>query len=77
MAIAVSSDGVNYTEVASKTMEPATADSPKGIETFTLTFEPVKARYAKVTALSEHNIPAWHGAAGNPGFLFVDEISLK
>lgn len=77
VAIAVSSDGVNYTEVASKTMEPATADSPKGIETFTLTFEPVKARYAKVTALSEHNIPAWHGAAGNPGFLFVDEISLK
>lgn len=31
------------------------------IYTHTLKFTPVKARYVKVTALSEKNIPAWHG----------------
>ena len=52
-------------------------DDKNGVFNHTLTFSPVKARYVKVTALTEHSIPAWHGGKGNPAFLFVDEISLN
>ncbi len=72
----VSADGKEFTEVASEDYEPATADSPKGIIEHRLTFEPVKARYAKVVALSEHVLPEWHGGHPAPAFLFVDEIEL-
>lgn len=48
-----------------------------GLYEHKLTFDPVKTRYVKVVATSEHSIPAWHGGKGNPGFLFVDEITLN
>ena len=52
-------------------------DDKNGVFNHTLTFDPLTARYVKVTALAEHSIPAWHGGKGNPAFLFVDEISLN
>ena len=35
------------------------------------------ARYVKITARPEYNIPAWHWGKGRPAFIFVDEIGLE
>ncbi len=72
----VSADGKEFIEVAAEEYEPATQDSPKGIQVHTLTFDPVKARYAKVIAVSEKQLPEWHGGHPAPAFLFVDEIAI-
>jgi hexosaminidase len=37
----------------------------------------VQARYVKITARPEYNIPAWHWGKGRPAFIFVDEIGLE
>lgn len=76
MTVEVSEDGKTYTKVASENYAAMKADDRNGVYTHTQTFDPVKARFVKVIALSESEIPAWHGGKGNPGFLFVDEISV-
>ena len=37
----------------------------------------VSARYVKVFAESIGTIPDWHPGAGNPGFIFIDEIWVR
>jgi len=74
LAVGVSEDGKNYTEVAVEDYPVMTESDPNGIHHHKLTFDPVKTRYVKVKALSESSIPAWHGGKGNAAFLFVDEI---
>jgi len=76
MTVEVSEDGKTYTKIASENYAAMKADDRNGVYTHTQTFDPVKARFVKVIALSESEIPAWHGGKGNPGFLFVDEISV-
>lgn len=76
ITIEVSEDGKTYTKVASESYPAMKANDRNGVYTHTLTFDPVKARFVKVLALSESKIPAWHGGKGNPAFLFVDEISV-
>lgn len=72
----VSTDGENYIEVAALELPPMSRESRNGIYEHVLSFRPVEARYVKVTALSEKQIPEWHGGKGRPGFLFVDEITI-
>lgn len=76
IAIAVSTDGKDFTEVVSEkypVMEKHLID----IITHALTFKPVSARYVKVTSQCEESLPAWHGIGfGKPGFLFIDEIVI-
>lgn len=76
-SVAVSEDGKNFKEITSEKYPAMKQDDKNGVFNHTLTFDPVTARYVKVTALAEHSIPAWHGGKGNPAFLFVDEISLN
>ena len=47
------------------------------IYTHELSFDTVQARYVKITARPEYNIPAWHWGKGRPAFIFVDEIGLE
>ena len=77
ITVSVSDDNKTFKEVASESYPAMKESDPNKIYTHELKFDPVKARYMKVKALSEHTIPAWHGGKGNPGFLFVDEIILK
>lgn len=75
--VEVSEDGKAYKKVASKsypTMEPSTEE---GIHTHTLTFDPVKTRFVKVTVSGEKSMPEWHEAKGIPAMLYVDEIILN
>ncbi len=76
-SVAVSDDGENFREIASEAYPAMKEEDKDGVFTHTLSFDSVMARYVKVTALSEHSIPTWHGGKGNPGYLFVDEIALN
>lgn len=77
ITVSVSDDNQTYKEVASESYPAMKSDDPNQIYTHKLEFASVKTRYVKVKALSEHEIPSWHGGKGNPGFLFVDEIVLE
>jgi hexosaminidase len=37
----------------------------------------IKARFIQVTATSQGPCPDWHVGAGNPGWIFADEIWTK
>ncbi len=77
MKVEISSDGKNYVEVAALELPPMEKDARNGIYEHVLSFPPMQARYVKITALSEKQIPDWHGGKGHPGFLFVDEITIE
>lgn len=76
LKIEISEDGKNYKEVASEKFPAMEKESRNGVYDHVLTFDPVQARYVKVTAVSEKQIPDWHGGKGKLGFLFIDEISV-
>ena len=40
-----------------------------------ISFAPVKARYVEII-INSSKLPKWHGGAGSPAFLFVDEIEI-
>ena len=75
--VSVSTDGIAFTTVANKALPALEKNSADGINTYELNFSQTKARFIKVHATSEHSIPDWHAGKGKPGFLFVDEISVK
>lgn len=76
-SVEVSDDGKIFTKVASEEYPVMTEADRNGIYNHKLTFNPVKTRYVRVVALSEKIIPDWHSGKGNPGFLFVDEVTLN
>lgn len=76
ITVKVSEDGKNFKEVVSKTIPSLKASDKDGIYPQEVTFTPVKARYVEVIIKSD-KLPAWHGGAGNPAFLFVDEIIIE
>ena len=77
ITVLVSDDNKTFKQVASETYPAMKETDPNKIYTHELKFAPVKARYVKVLAKPEYNIPSWHGGKGNPGFLFVDELILN
>ena len=75
--ISTSTDGVDYAEVYHQQLPSMSETDANGINTHTLTFPAVEARYVKVKVLVERVIPAWHGAHGYAGFLFIDEVAVE
>ena len=76
-AVEVSSDGKNFTEVATGDFPVLTLENANGIYDHEMNFTPVTTRYVKVIAAPEHSLPEWHGGKGHPAFLFVDEIEIQ
>ena len=76
VTVKVSEDGKNFREVVSKTIPSLKQTDKDGIYPQEITFDPVKARYVEVIIKSD-KLPAWHGGAGNPAYLFVDEIIIQ
>ena len=76
VTVKVSDDGQNFKEVASKVIPSLGKDDKDGLYPQEISFDPVKARYVEVIIKSD-KLPTWHGGAGNPAFLFVDEINLQ
>lgn len=75
--ISVSQDGKDFVSVFKEDYPSMTEANPNQICHHRYEFAPTSARFVKVKALSERQIPQWHGGKGNPGFLFVDEIIVK
>jgi len=74
--ISVSADGKSF-----KTISEIINTIPEKKEgTFTyafeMNFEPVNTRFVKVTAKNKGLCPMWHPGAGNPSWIFCDEISI-
>lgn len=76
VTVKVSEDGKNFREVVSQTIPSLKQTDKDGIYPQEITFDPVKARYVEVIIKSD-KLPAWHGGAGNPAYLFVDEIIIQ
>lgn len=70
-----SDDHQNFTKVASITISDQNLKHWSDISVHTLTFEPVTARYFKVTVKSSV-MPDWHTNKGSRAFMFLDEIRL-
>ena len=77
LAVAVSEDGENYTEVAAEEYAVADKDAPDMLKEFTFSFPETSARYIKLTAVPVQSIPEWHYAAGRKTYVFVDEIMVR
>ena len=76
ITVSVSNDGENYAVVFDSTYPDLTAEDENKIYGHKVEFEPTKARYIKIKALSDRDMPAWHPARGLPAFIFVDELEI-
>ena len=47
------------------------------IVTHSLAFDPVNARYVRVSLQPETSMPDWHAGKGKPAFIFVDEVEIN
>ena len=72
-----SKDGKNYV-LLGKESYALPKEHFKEIKTYTLSFPEKEVTYLKVKINEVNKIPAFHeGAAGKPGFLFIDEIQVN
>ena len=77
IAVAVSEDGENYTEIAAQEYELEGKDDPDGTKDFTVSFAETSARYLKVTVEPTAAMPEWHHKKGGATFIFLDEIIVR
>lgn len=77
ITVEVSEDGKTFTKVFSEEYPAMKETDRNGLYEHNPSFTPAKARYVRVVAASERSIPEWHGGKGSPGFLFVDEVSVR
>lgn len=77
LAVAVSEDGENYSEVADAYYGVEPEDAPDDITDLTLSFPETTARYIKLTVTPVEAVPQWHHASGRRTFVFIDEIIVK
>jgi len=76
ITILASDDGQTYTEVGS-TSNNVPLQSEALVMDFSVDLHKVNTRYLKVVVLNQQKVPAWHSAAGNSSWLFVDEIIVE
>ena len=77
VVVSTSDDGETFTEAGKVEIPMETRANPDGLREYTVTFPETSARYLKVSAETVSAMPSWHGRAGSPGFLFVDEIVVR
>ena len=77
ITVSVSDDGENYTVVFDQEYPDLTAEDENRIYEHKVELGAVKARYIKIKALSDRDMPAWHPAVGYPAFIFVDELEVN
>ena len=76
LAVAVSIDGVNFTEVASEEYD-AEQKGTSGLMELTLSFPETSARYVRLTFEPLAKMPDWRMQNGNPAYAFIDEIIVN
>jgi hypothetical protein len=73
----VSMDGVNWKEWMVVPSTCAETEKVESIQTFSAENEPMQVRYVKMVAQNNGPCPAWHNAAGEPSWLFCDELIIE
>ena len=77
----VSDDGKTFRVVAGRDIEMPIEKDSKGLTVKARTLKTeknnVRARYLRFRAESPGSLPKWHPAAGNPSWLFIDEIVVR
>ncbi|NLI36128.1 MAG: family 20 glycosylhydrolase [Bacteroidales bacterium] len=77
VSVAVSEDGVNFTEVGNMEYPEDTDLNKIDIAHYDVAFAPTDARYVKVTIKPSSALPKGHYSEGKPAFLFIDEITIE
>lgn len=76
--ISISEDGVDYSEIAYQEYPCENVSDPDGRKEFVLSFDKVKSRYLRLSALTSRELPVWHPKHGRRvGHLFIDEIIVR
>ncbi len=70
-------DGRHFTKLGRVNNMIAEDNAEAQTKDFTLRFKPVSAKYIKVVAKNRGICPAWHIGAGNPAWIFADEIVIN
>jgi len=70
-------DGKTYTALGTAKNKIALNDPERKIQDYTITVETKTARYIKVIAVNIGQCPEWHSGAGEPAWLFIDEIIIE
>ena len=70
-------NGKDYVTIATQDFGEIDRSKEFGTVTHTIALDGNKYRYINVIVSPTKALPAWHGFAGSPAFLFVDEISVK
>ncbi|MCM1484409.1 MAG: glycoside hydrolase family 20 protein [Muribaculaceae bacterium] len=74
--VEVSDNGTDFREIAAIEI-PQLTEHINAIIPHRMGFDPVKARYVRITEECENQIPEFHSGAGKPAFIFVDEIVIE
>ena len=77
LVVSTSDDGSNFTEAGSLEIPAEVRANPDNLREYTVEFPETSAKYLRIEAKTVDSMPSWHGRAGSPGFLFVDEIIVK
>jgi hypothetical protein len=77
LRISVSSDGKNFKKVKEAAYPVAADQTQPSNKIFSEGFPETQARYVKVEVLSVLKNPKWHPNAGQPCWVFVDEILVE
>lgn len=74
LAVAVSDDNSQFTEVARVEFPVEGPDDRDGIKEYTVEFPQTSAKYLRVTSRTLEALPQWHGGRGRKGFSFISEV---
>ncbi len=77
MKVYISTDGKEFTLFGEVSTKVNPEDETVQIEKFEVKFKPIEAKYVKVVAENYGKLPASHISAGEPAYIFVDEIIIK
>jgi len=75
--LASNEENANFTKVGEQTIVREKDITDDSIKRYVIDIPNTKRRYFKVVVTNFGKLPKWHPAAGNPSWLFVDEILVK
>lgn len=75
--VAVSADGKAFRVVGTAENEVGEREAGTVVRDFSVAFEPAEARFVRVRARNRGVCPAWHKGAGEPAFVFADEVVVE
>jgi hypothetical protein len=77
MTIEGSTINGNFTPLGRMKFETMSGPDPNSILRPVLQLKPSSARYLKIKLINCGQLPDWHGAAGQPSWMFLDEILVN